>query len=109
MTVEGVVSVYRYKQRRRYRRGRLVAQPDHIITSVWVDDETAPKFDSQKGEPMQAWMIQAPRKAWPQAAAHEGHRVRVTATFKPYPIGARAMRARVECADEAEHVLRVLL
>lgn len=106
MTVVGVVTVSRYQPAKRTmrRRGRVVPAPVHVITSVWVDDPTAPRRDGNR----QSWMIQAPNRAWPDAARCEGHQVRVTATFRPYPIGARALRARVECADEAEHVMAAL-
>lgn len=96
MTVEGVVRVYRI--------GPPVLR--RVIVCVWVDDPAAPAdLDGSA-----AWMVQAParRTHWPSHRAASGHRVRVAATFRPFPVGARAYRAQVECADEAEHALAAL-
>lgn len=105
MTIEGRVQVFRYSRGYGRRQGRRVKKPYHVIVCVWMPDEEAPKHSGEH-----SWMIQAPspHRDWPAAAVHEGHNVRITATFRPYPIGATALRAKVECADEAEHVMAAL-
>lgn len=101
-TLTGQVVVSRFKVFRRPR------DPERLIVSVYVPTP-GPR---PSGELRRPWIVQTPtgRRHWPDAAKHEGHDVHVTATFGAYPngIGAVAYRARVECGDEAEHVLKAL-
>ena len=100
MTVEGSVAVIRSTAFG--GRGRPPTQL--LRVEVWVPDDSAPA--GAGGD--RGWIVDNALPSWPEAAAHEGHRVRVSAFFGRTRVGARALRARVECADEDEHLLHVL-
>lgn len=103
-TFEGTLTVHR--QQKRARGGLLAA---------YLTETLAPEFYPPKGwivvpKPhYEHWQVRFKRLPESLHGCH-GHRVRITCTPVPFSndAGVYATRAKVECLDEAEHVLTAL-
>ena len=105
---EGVVKVMRTP---RMTRGRWSfpdrRQPPWTTVLVLCDDRPHTRADMAF---QLRWGAESRAAGKADAERCDGHRVRVTCTPKFYAngLGAHVTRAKVECLDEAEHVLKAL-